>query len=351
VKRIRQGIFCAVMLVAATGCQGGIGGEHPGFCAEVNDTGPETSSVSGWDEAGIGQGCTVIYLTDGETSLGGNNEDYVDPQTRVWFVPGEDGGYGRVYFGYANFFPQGGMNDQGLFFDAMAVDELVDVPQGEREAVGSQLVDTIMTECATVACAIDYFETYHLLDTWGFQFLFGDAAGHSAIIEPLAIIPLEGDYQVGTNFYQSTTSAQASGCWRYPIATTMLEAAREVSVEVMRNVLDAAHIDEGSPTLYSNVYDLNNRLVYLYLFHDYENAIVIDLEEELALGPHAYEIAALFPPNARWEAWASERLEPEDSTALLWIGAALAVIFAGGVGMFVGLRRGRSGGSHGEKPL
>ena len=31
-----------------------------------------------------------------------------------------------------------------------------------------------------------------------------------------------------------------------------------------------------------NIYDLTNRIVYVYYFHDYDNAVVLDLEEELA---------------------------------------------------------------------
>jgi hypothetical protein len=56
-------------------------------------------------------------MTDGQRVLVGNNEDSKIPYTRVWFVPAEKDQFGRVYFGYDNWIPQGGMNDQGLFFD------------------------------------------------------------------------------------------------------------------------------------------------------------------------------------------------------------------------------------------
>ena len=61
--------------------------------------------------------CTAFMMSDGERVLAGNNEDYNIPHTRVWFVPAENGHYGRVYFGYENWSPQGGMTDQGVFFD------------------------------------------------------------------------------------------------------------------------------------------------------------------------------------------------------------------------------------------
>ena len=53
--------------------------------------------------------CTAFMMSDGESVLVGNNEDYKIPYTRVWFVPAENKRYGRVYFGYDNWSPQGGM--------------------------------------------------------------------------------------------------------------------------------------------------------------------------------------------------------------------------------------------------
>ena len=58
--------------------------------------------------------CTAFMKSDGDKVLVGNNEDYNIPHTRVWFIPAEYGQYGRIYFGYENWSPQGGMNDQGI---------------------------------------------------------------------------------------------------------------------------------------------------------------------------------------------------------------------------------------------
>jgi hypothetical protein len=61
--------------------------------------------------------CTAFMMAEGDVVLVGNNEDSKIPYTRVWFIPAEKDRFGRVYFGYDNWYPQGGMNDQGLFFD------------------------------------------------------------------------------------------------------------------------------------------------------------------------------------------------------------------------------------------
>ena len=67
--------------------------------------------------------------------LAGNNEDYLDPDTRMWFVPGEDGRHGCMFFGYADGFPQGGMNDAGLFFDGLALEPEPIEPKPDAEPV------------------------------------------------------------------------------------------------------------------------------------------------------------------------------------------------------------------------
>ncbi len=67
------------------------------------------------------QSCTVFYAADENVALAGNNEDWNNPLTKIWFLPPEEAKYGRVYVGFDDFSPQGGMNDQGLFFDGLAV--------------------------------------------------------------------------------------------------------------------------------------------------------------------------------------------------------------------------------------
>ena len=47
--------------------------------------------------------CTVFYAANSEMALAGNNEDYINPLTKVWFEVAENGKYGGVYFGFDNF--------------------------------------------------------------------------------------------------------------------------------------------------------------------------------------------------------------------------------------------------------
>jgi hypothetical protein len=239
-------------------------------------------------------GCTVIYGTDGNIALGGNNEDYPDPETRIWFLPPEEGKYGRALVGYEGFIWQGGMNDQGLFFDAMSVDDTYQVEQGDKLKYPGSLPARALETCADIDCVLDLFDRYHAYDTWAFQFMFGDASGNSVIIEPYQTTR-GGRFQVGTNFLQSIVDENSCrNCDRYWIARSKFENASDISVELMRDILNETHLEGEYPTIYSTIYDLNEKMIYLYLFHNYEDVKVFDLGEELAKGYHVFSMDNLF---------------------------------------------------------
>jgi|GEM_PF-513716 len=82
------------------------------------------------------------------------------------------------------------------------------------------------------------------------------------------------------------------------LARAYLSMAEKYSVDLFRDILDATHQEPPGPTLYSTVYDLRNGLTYLYLHHDFDRVVILDVAVELAAGPHAYRLATLFPPQA-----------------------------------------------------
>ena len=71
--------------------------------------------------------CTAICAAAKGKILAGNNEDFGNPRSRIWFTPAEKGKYGRLFVGFDNGFPQGGMNEKGLMFDGFAA-PAVDLP-------------------------------------------------------------------------------------------------------------------------------------------------------------------------------------------------------------------------------
>lgn len=260
--------------------------------------------------------CTVIYGADGDQAFGGNNEDSPDPNTMIWFIPPEAGKYGMALVGYDDLVWQGGVNDQGLFFDGLAVSEKVHVAQGEKPRYPGSLTLKALEECADVNCVKRLFEEYHAYDEWAHQFMFGDARGHSLIIEPTVMIEGGAPFQVATNFYQSRTDINACrNCDRYWKARNYFEKEDPLSAGLIRDILDEVHLEGDYPTQYSSVYDLKKGLIYLYLFHNFGNEVIFDLDEELAKGYHAHRLADLFPENPayleiaqpEWDQLAEER--------------------------------------------
>jgi hypothetical protein len=105
-----------------------------------------------------GQSCTVIYASDGTMALAGNNEDYKNPFMTISFLPAEDGKFGRIYFGHGTLYPQGGMNEKGLFFDG-ATAEHVEVPyDSSKLAFDGSLILKAMEECSTVEEVLELYD-------------------------------------------------------------------------------------------------------------------------------------------------------------------------------------------------
>jgi len=143
--------------------------------------------------------------------------------------------------------------------------------------------------------------------------MFADATGDSVIIEGDDIIRGNGAFQVITNFYQSQSpdgkNAYGEGkpCARYATAMEMLGATKRVGLEEARQILDAVHADGKAHTLYSNIYDLDSRIVHVYSFHDFDDVIEVDLAEELAKGDHVVDLPSRFPRNPAREAFVAEQ--------------------------------------------
>jgi len=66
-------------------------------------------------------------------------------------------------------------------------------------------------------------------------------------------------------------------------------------VDLCRQVLAAVSQQGSTPTVYSNIFDLQQRVMHLYHLQDFENAVSLKLEKELEKGPHTVDIASLFP--------------------------------------------------------
>jgi hypothetical protein len=249
-------------------------------------------------------GCTFIYFSNGKICLAGNNEDWKDPNTFMWFIPGENGSYGRVYFGFGNRSTQGGMNEKGLCFDGLATSPKPVTGSQNKPTFQGDIMDHILSTCTTVEEALAVLNQYNLAFMERFMLMMSDAAGQSVIIEGDDVIFKNKDYQICTNFRQSQFPGEHFPCPRYNIADSLFQNSDRTGSDLIRQILAAVHSERNNPTQYSNIYDLTNKTVTIYHFHNYENGYTFNLEEELAKGPHMVKLKDLFPQTYAAEVFA-----------------------------------------------
>jgi len=239
--------------------------------------------------------CTIFYIEKDGIILAGNNEDWKDPASMMFFYPPSNGKHGWVKFGWGSGFPQGGMNDQGLFWDGTSGPYL-EMPDSEahKTKLSFPIMQKVIEECGTIEEAKAIFANFYHDDQYKAQYLLGDSSGCSMIVEGDNILDKEKDFQVLTNFYQSHPEMGGYPCWRYDKANELLEECDELNPYFVGEVLANTHQEGNYPTQYSNIYDLKNGLIYLFWFHNYEEFIKIDLSDELVKGYRSYDIPQLF---------------------------------------------------------
>jgi hypothetical protein len=247
--------------------------------------------------------CSGIFGADSNHVFAGNNEDYFNPMTKIWVKPAGGNAdskwkYGVLFFGYDNYFPQGGVNDQGLFFDYFALDPLKVTKSLNKPYYAGGLIEKCMRTCTTVEEVISIYDKYNRSNFEKFQLFLCDKTGNSAIIEGDDVIRKNGKYQIVTNFRQSLTPPYKITCPRYLIAKEILDKRKDISKESFLEVMAAVHQEgDWGGTLYTNIHDLKNGLIYLYYFHDYSHEVVLDLKKEFEKGYHEYDLPSLFQKN------------------------------------------------------
>ena len=248
--------------------------------------------------------CTGFYVSRDGKIYAGNNEDYSNPNTKMWIIPGDHGSYGRIYFGMDNYYPQGGINEKGLFFDGFATQPLP-VSKSENKlnyttaSFFNIIQNEILSTCSTVDEVISFLNKYNLGFLERAMLFFGDAHGNSIIVEGDSILRKDNDFQLVTNFYQSQTSEVT--CGRFITATDMLSSNKNISVDYCRDILNSTHAEGNNVTLYSQVYDIKNMKIHIYNFHNYDECVTIDIKEELKKGLSYYDLPALFTKTSKYQ--------------------------------------------------
>ena len=258
--------------------------------------------------------CSVVTTSyKGQILLGGNVDiqpkDFSGTAPLIFFFPARDkdsgygSGYGFVALGwywkekgvYHENFPCS-MNEKGLACGTNGLPDVPLNPHPERPfSVASEFFQIkAMRECSNVACVIEMAENFD----WGSssislnQLHFADPTGDAVIIsagkDGELAFTRKGEkdtYLISTNFNRANHENGKHPCWRYDTAVTMMKGMKNdsMSMDYFESILDAIHL-EGAlvNTSFSYVFDLKNSCVYLYYFHQFEEAVKLNVTEELA---------------------------------------------------------------------
>ncbi len=260
--------------------------------------------------------CTIITASQGDVVLFANNEDWTSPDTYYWTRPGSDQTYGAIYFGFADFYPQGGINEMGLAYDINGLPAVPLNPHRELPGTPNNFGAYMLERAATVDEAIELLSGFSWGDSISGQIHIADATGAAAVMSAGADGELaftrkdQGDgYLVSTNFNLAYPENGTLPCWRYDKATEMLDRIFEravLDVEQLRMVLEAVHQEGPSfNTVYSNIFDLRQGVIYLYHWYQFDEVVVLDVEETLTQGASSARFQSLFPQATQDEAAAA----------------------------------------------
>jgi len=297
--------------------------------------------------------CTIFSASVGETVLFGNNEDYYEPKTYLWTEPADSLNYGCVYLGFKEYSHQGGINEKGLCFDANALPESRINPHSELTPPPSYEPPyenymiwapiLILRKAASIEEVIEIASRYQRKNWYpnsgeiSYQLNFADSKGDAVVISvdengELAFTrKRKGEnYLISTNYNKANLeNALEYPCRRYEKVEDMLgtiNSENDLTVDYFKSILDDVH-QKGifSRTLYSNIYDLKNGLIYLYHQHQFDEVVILNVDEELAKAQFNVRIKDLF----------SQETVRSASREYIWSIVLLCLIIIAGTGSMV----------------
>ena len=253
--------------------------------------------------------CTIFTAVQGETVLFGDNWDYHEGELVIGFYPPSTNSYGSVHFGYQDGERQSyqrAVNDQGL---AWAVNS---IPKGKLNLhpelpysyIEDEFLYTILKKAATVEEALQIAQKFDFGDSMIAQIHIADISGDAVVIDPgldgeIAFTrkPAGDGYLLSTNFNLAIPE-KGPVDFRWDTATSMLETlgkSQTLTPEFGGEILNAVHLRTlTTHTLQSNVIDLKNGDIYIYYMSQYDEAVKLNIDDELAKGNRVIETRSLF---------------------------------------------------------
>jgi hypothetical protein len=292
--------------------------------------------------------CSMFKITLFGKTMVGNNEDAWRVNSRIWFESGKNGRYGAAYVGHNDGFPQGGLNEAGLVYDGFAVYRRTLRPttgKKKMEDFGGFL-KSILQQCATVQEVQNFVNQFARDRTNGSMLLFVDKSGDYLVVEADTSILGHDKKYVLANFCPSLTpDPTVVRIGRYKRGIAFLKNKEDTSLRFCTAMMDTMHECRariGDGTTYTTIYDLQEKLIYLYFYHDYRHCVSFNLQKELAKGDHSILMSSLFPPNLEYIRFARFKTPATSMGMRLTLGMIRLFLFASAPCIFLIYLRGFS---------
>jgi len=229
--------------------------------------------------ATLAKACTIFILTDSERTLFFNNEDFSNPNTRIWFVPSGNGYMGCAYVGFDNGWAQGGVNTAGLAFDWVAGFMDAYTPDAALIQTMGNSSERMLETCKTIEEAIKFYQTYREPSFGSSRMIIADKTGASLII----------GVRNGELFFDRSVESRGFG-YGYQILQKELNPATPAKLQTGTEILSDCTQAGETPTQYATIYDLRNGKIYVHPLGANKTGLDIDMKEELSKGSHYYNI-------------------------------------------------------------
>jgi Glycogen recognition site of AMP-activated protein kinase/Acyl-coenzyme A:6-aminopenicillanic acid acyl-transferase len=250
--------------------------------------------------------CTIFIANDGKNVWVGNNEDdNPNKNYRFWFEPSKDktkkgyiiwaGLLKGLAKGISDKFPEGGINESGLFIDAAVLPQKILIKkQAAKKDWKGYVIKAVLEKCKSVQEALDFLNQYNLTEQEKAQIFIADASGDYAIVHANYVIKKETNNFALTNY--GLKDENQSLCWRRSIVDAMLKAKNEYDLNYIQTILEkSAQTDYFNKTNYSIAADLKQVQLYLYQKNDFTTSKVLSVKEALAKGKRSEDMTAFFP--------------------------------------------------------
>ncbi len=244
--------------------------------------------------------CTIFTASNENTVLVGNNEDNTPTlKSYLWFYPTQKSKHGFVTWGNSKKFPEGGMNEKGLFWDAAAMPNKIPIiAVKNKENFKGYFVEKALSECATVEELLALVSKFNLIWQEKAQVLVADAYGDYAIIHSNYVIrksDIKKDFFSLANYCINDPNTKTYQCHRQGFAQNILSKNPTISIDLFKNILQkTAQTEVTNATIYSQICDLKNGSFHLYQKYDFNESKVLHLKDELQKGERTVEIKDYF---------------------------------------------------------